>query len=114
MLDVASSLDDQYIAASASDSNRIHLFRTDTGAKFETYAGHSDLVTSVRFNYSRKGLISAGKDNTIRMWNIATTQHMMTQSPSRINNIDLTWSETILATTHMRDIRFWNLTSGTA
>ena len=111
---MTASLDDHYIAASSSDNNRIHLFRSTTTTKFETYVGHQDLVTSVRFNYSRKGLISASKDSTIRMWNISTTQHTTTQSPSRINNIDLAWSETIMATTHMKDMRFWNMSSGTA
>ena len=72
VLDVTASLDDEYIAASATDSNRIHLFRASTTTRFETYSGHSDHVTSVRFNYSRKGLISTSKDSTIRLWSIAT------------------------------------------
>lgn len=114
VLDVTASLDDEYIAASASDSNRIHLFRASTTTRFETYSGHSDHVTSVRFNYSRKGLISTSKDNTIRLWNISTTQNTSTPCPSPINNVDLTWSETLLATTHKKDMRFWDLSSGNA
>lgn len=114
ILDVTASLDDEYIAATATDSNRIHLFRASTTTRFEMYSGHSNHVTSVCFNYSRKGLISASKDNTIRLWNISTTQHTSAQSPAPINNVDLSWSETVLVSTHMKDLRIWDLNSGKA
>jgi len=68
----------------------------------------------VRFHYSKKGLISVSNDKTIRMWNISSGHHTTAQCPVRINNVDLSWSETIMATTHMKDMRFWNVSSGTA
>ena len=80
----------------------------------EQYAGHTDLVTCVRFNYNRRSLVSASNDRTIRSWNISTGQHTVAQCPTKINNIDLSWSETIMVTTHMKDMRFWNMGSGTA
>ena len=114
VLDVAASLDDEHVAATSIDQNKIQLFRTKTTTRIEQYAGHSDLVTSVRFNYNQKSLISTSNDRTIRTWNIATGQHTTAQCPSRINNIDLSWSETIMVSTHLKDMRFWNVSSGTA
>lgn len=114
VLDVTASLDDEYIAASANDSNRMHLFRASTTTRFESYSGHTNHINNVRFNYSRKGLVSTSLDNTIRLWSVSTTQHTTTKCPAAINNVDLTWSETLLATTHMKDMRFWDISSGTA
>ena len=113
MLDVAASLDDEHIAGTSTAQNKILLYRTKTKTRIEQYTGHSDLVTSVRFNYNRKALLSASKDRTLRTWNIATAQHTSVSCPIAINNIDMSWSETILATTHLKEMRFWSLNSGT-
>lgn len=114
VLDIAASLDDEYIAATSMDQNKVMLYRTKTSTRIEQYAGHSDIVTNVRFNYNKRGLISTSNDRTIRSWNIQTGQHTSAQCPTRINNVDLTWSETIMVTTHLKDMRFWNMASGTA
>ena len=114
VLDVAASLDDEHVAATSTDSNRIQLYRTKTTTRIEQYSGHTDLVTSVRFNYNKKSLISASNDKTIRNWDIATGQHTSTTVPVRINNVDLNMSETIMATTHMKDMKFWNMSAGKA
>ena len=72
VLDIAASLDDEYVAASSLDNNRIQLYRTKTKTRIESYGGHSDLISNVRFNYNKKSLISTSNDKTIRSWNIAT------------------------------------------
>ena len=114
VLDVAASLDDEHVAASTTDGNKILLFRTKTTTRMEQYVGHSDLITALHFNYNRKSLLSASKDHTIRSWDIATAKHTAAQCPTRINSLDLSWQETIAVSTHMKEMRFWSMASGTA
>ena len=70
ILDVAASLDDEYVAASSTDQHKINIYRTKTCNKLLSLTGHSDAVNSLKFNYSRKALISGSSDRTLRTWDI--------------------------------------------
>ena len=80
VLDVSASLDDEYVVASSTDQNKIILFRTKTYNRLTTYMGHTDTINSVKCNYSKKTIISAGMDRTIRHWDMMTGKQQRSDS----------------------------------
>ena len=72
ILDVACSLDDDYVAACCADQHKIFLYRTKTFNKLTNYVGHSDTINAIKLNYNRKALVSGSLDRTIRQWDMMT------------------------------------------
>lgn len=64
------------VIACASDDHTVKLFSTEAddeagkeaGAALATLRGHNDAVQSVLFDPSGRSLVSAGSDNTFRIW----------------------------------------------
>lgn len=100
ILDVAASLDDEYVAASSTDQHKINIYRTKTCNKLLSFTGHSDAVNSLKFNYSRKALVSGSSDRTLRTWDIEKNKQANCMASNQIFNMDLSISEAILVTTH--------------
>lgn len=111
--DVAASLDNEYIVASSIDQNKVTLFRTKTYRGLTNYIGHTDTVNACRFNFSQKSVVTCSNDRTIRYWDMLTGKNIRTDScPQQVLNIDLSDTEALLLSTHMKDIRFWNTKTG--
>lgn len=68
MLALAFSADNLTLAT-AGDNHLVHTWSAETGAAFEVYHGHTGVVASVAFT-SPAGMISAGADRNIIMWNL--------------------------------------------
>ena len=113
VLDVSASLDDEYVVACSTDQNKIMLFRTKTYNRLTNYLGHTDTINAVKCNYSKKSIISAGMDRTIRHWDMMTGKSLERIScPHQILNIDLSLSEAIMVSTHSKEMRIWNIKTG--
>lgn len=70
-LAVAFSPDGQFFAAGNSDGN-IRIWRTASGQKHMTIAGHSGWVTSIAFSPDGRFLVSGSLDPSIKVWDLAT------------------------------------------
>jgi WD40 repeat protein len=54
----------------------IKLFSTTTGAEVGRLAGHVSWIPAVTFSSDGKRMISAGADQTVRIWNVAERQEL--------------------------------------
>lgn len=70
ILCVAFSPDGKYFAT-GGDDREIAVFETESGKEKYRLRGHSGAVTSVTFT-PRVQLVSAARDNTIRVWDVGT------------------------------------------
>lgn len=66
---LAFSADNRLLAA-AGDDGIVRAYLADTGAPYETFAGHSGAIGAVRFA-PQGTLLSASSDNTARLWDPA-------------------------------------------
>jgi WD40 repeat protein len=76
---LAFSPDSELIAASplfTEVETVIKLFSTTTGTEVAKLTGHVSWIPSVTFTADGKRLISAGADQTVRIWNIAERQEL--------------------------------------
>lgn len=56
--------------------------------------------------------MSGSMDRTIRQWDMLTGKQLSLHATQQVYNLDLSWSETVMVSTHLKDMRFWNLGSG--
>lgn len=56
------------IACAAGDDKQIHLFRTDTGERVQTLAGHADSVGALCFGADGRTVVSGSWDRTLKIW----------------------------------------------
>ena len=54
--------------ASGSEDGVTKLWNLDTGEAIRTYTDHTDAITAVVFSEDGQTLISASKDDTVRVW----------------------------------------------
>jgi WD40 repeat protein len=71
---VAFSSDGKYIVSGSVD-NTIRIWDARTGAKLNTFVGHSDDVASVAFSRDGRRLLSGG-DASTRLWNVSTGEEL--------------------------------------
>jgi WD40 repeat protein len=57
--------------------NAVYLWSTDTGRLIGTCAGHKQPVVAVAFAPDGLTLASSGTDSTIKFWNLATRQELL-------------------------------------
>ena len=50
----------------------LSLYDTITGVKLKTLGGHNDLIYTLSFNNDGSLIVSAGEDNFIKIWDLAT------------------------------------------
>ncbi|UYV64071.1 WDR62 [Cordylochernes scorpioides] len=82
-----------YIATSSTDKN-VYIFDYESGQCVAAMAGHSELVTGLKFTSSGKHIISVSGDGCIFVWKLPTamTQNMAKQS--LISSPSKTWQTT--------------------
>ena len=61
-------------SGTAKKSGEVRIWDTMTGEELFSLPGHTDTVTSVMFHPKEPRLVSAGKDKTMRVWNLETKQ----------------------------------------
>jgi WD40 repeat protein len=60
-----------------------------------------------------KQVISGSDDRTVRYWDQMTAKQLRVDScPNQINNMDISTSEAMLVTSHMKDIKVWSTKQG--
>jgi len=60
------------ILASGADNNIVHLWELASGRELGRFAGHQDLIQSLRFSPDGKRLASGSRDSTVLIWDVVT------------------------------------------
>lgn len=75
--------------------------------------GHTDVINSCLFNYSRKQIVSGSDDCTVRHWDQMTTKEIrVDKCTDKVINMDISIDENMLATCHNKDVRIWSVPTG--
>jgi WD40 repeat protein/DNA-binding Xre family transcriptional regulator len=113
-LAVAFSPDGQFFAAGNSDGN-IRIWRTVSGQKHMTIAGHSGWVTSIAFSPNGQFLVSGSLDLSIKIWDLTTGQCLKTL----LEHTNWIWSvrlspngQTIVSGSADGTVRLWRVPTG--
>lgn len=86
---LAYSIDGQYIATGGEDG-KVKLWNTRSGFCFVTFTEHTSSVSSVRFASSRKFLVSASLDGTVRAFDMTRYRNFRTfTSPRPVQFVSL-------------------------
>ncbi|XP_022199019.2 periodic tryptophan protein 2 homolog [Nilaparvata lugens] len=86
---LAYSIDGQYIATGGEDG-KVKLWNTRSGFCFVTFSEHTSSVSAVRFANSRKFLVSASLDGTVRAFDMTRYRNFRTfTSPRPVQFVSL-------------------------
>ncbi|MDY6804969.1 MAG: NACHT domain-containing protein [Cyanobacteriota bacterium] len=65
---------DSKLLATGHESGKIHLWQVADGKKLLTWEGHTQKVTSIKFDAEGQTLVSASTDKTVKFWNLTTSK----------------------------------------
>jgi serine/threonine protein kinase/WD40 repeat protein len=97
---VSLSMDGRLLATTSDQvDNAIRLWDTQTGQLLGSCTGHKQGVWSIAFSPSGKTLATASDDSTVRLWNVATQQELLSihRLGSTLRNLVFSSDEQVLA-----------------
>lgn len=102
---VAFSPDGKFLVVAVHRGHAISLRKADTGEEIQMMGGHKDEITSIVFSPDSKTLVSASKDNTIRLWDVNTKKEIR-QFEKIFGNPDLVARDIIRSVVFSPDGKF--------
>lgn len=112
---VAFSPDGQKVAVGETAGKRILIYETSTGRLLQTLEGHTNWVQNLVFNPDGQKLYSAGRDLTIREWDVETGDNLRTFEghTSRVRGIDISPDgKRLISGSDDFTLKLWDLESG--
>ncbi|KAI0168358.1 WD40-repeat-containing domain protein [Pestalotiopsis sp. NC0098] len=101
------------VVASADSHGTICLWSGETGAWLHTMKGyHTDPVTALVFSETGSLLVSTSKDNTARVWDVATAglAHLLSEHEDWVRGAAISPNEKLVATaSDDKALRLWNI-----
>jgi WD40 repeat protein len=105
----ALSPDGETLAWSLED-NTIQLVRVTDQKVLHTLAGHTDMVTKLRFSPESDELVSASHDGWVRVWDMQGEEVRSFQPPNEVLGIGISADGSMLATVPFDGpVTLWNL-----
>ena len=92
----------------------IHLWNVDIGTPIHTLTGHTDVV-SVAFSPDGQTLVSGSLDNTLRLWDVVTGQHLQTLTGDSQEFTTVVFGpdgQTLVSGSWDGTIRLWDVATG--
>lgn len=118
---IAFSADSRYLAISAgreSLNDSIRLWEVARGRLIGSFTGHKQPVFSLAFSSDGRTLASASDDSTLKLWNVATRQELLTirKLGGALNNLIFSPDDSLLVGSHFQgaELRFCRAPSSAA
>jgi WD40 repeat protein len=111
MIDSVSFSPDNKTIAFAGEDQKIWLFNPDNKT-IGNLTGHRGRIKSISFSQNGQRLVSAGWDNTIKLWDVTTLKEIDTLSGHRqfINSVSFSSDDQFLASaSEDLSIKIWNI-----
>jgi WD40 repeat protein/transcriptional regulator with XRE-family HTH domain len=112
---IAFSPDGQKVAIGETEGRRILMYEASTGRLLQTFEGHTNWVQNMVFSPDGQKLYSAGRDLTIREWDVATGENLRTFEghTSRVRGIDISPDgKQLISGSDDFTLKHWDLESG--
>jgi len=110
---ISFSYDGKLLALGGAKNGSINILDTETGKEVFTITGHSGAVLSLIFFRKEKKLASAGKDGTIRLWDLNDKVKEISVFNSPVCSISLSSDEKYLACgTEDKMVNIWDIATG--
>lgn len=91
--------------------NYLKIRKLETGEELLTLAGHKSEFKTVVVTPDNKQLISASKDGTIKVWNLATGQELLNFITTKADNFIISPDGQKIITSNKNLIAVWNLST---
>lgn len=110
VFDAGFSPDGQFLVAALSEGDVVAIYDANTRERVRTLEGHESLVTSVSFSHDGQTIVSTSRDNTVRLWDVATGENFATLSIElRPYHAAFSHDDQLIAvTTHDGMVKVWN------
>ena len=114
---IAFSPDGRKVAVGETEGKRILIYEASTGRLVQTFEGHTNWVQNMVFSPDGQKLYSAGRDLTIREWDVTTGENLRTFEghTSRVRGIDISPDgKQLISGSDDFTLKLWDLESGLA
>ena len=112
---IAFTPNDQYIIT-GSVGKVFAMWEVDTGEKYRTFTGHSDVVSKIGFLPGGKYMISASRDHSLKCWDYRTgfIEKKYSGHTGAVNDFDISSDGKLMASAGSdRTIILWNVDKAT-
>mmetsp|Transcript_9559 Transcript_9559/g.15676 ORF Transcript_9559/g.15676 Transcript_9559/m.15676 type:complete len:261 (-) Transcript_9559:119-901(-) len=102
-----------YVGTACYD-HQVRLYGVSSGTLLRSLKGHSDAVLSVCMSEDERILVSAGRDGSLRFWDVATgsTSRVAQEHVLSVLRVRFCGSDRVVSAGFDRSIRIWDVETG--